>query len=49
MQDNGKSWLAPRLIDRTETYAAQREKHEEQFKTWQAYQQAAAELSVLEP
>ena len=49
MQDNGKTWLAPRLIDRTETYATQRETHEEQLKPWQAYQQAAAELFVLEP
>jgi hypothetical protein len=49
LKGGGKIWLAPRLIDRTATYAAQRERYEEKLKTWRAFQQTAEKLFVLEP
>jgi hypothetical protein len=47
LNDGGKIWLAPRLIDRSAAHVAVRKRYDAQLKTWRAYQQAAGETFVL--
>jgi hypothetical protein len=46
--DSGKIWLAPRLIDRTDKYAAAKAKHLQAVKVWEQFQASKQKPLVLE-
>lgn len=44
---DGKIWMAPRLIDRTDKYAGERDRHAATARVWKAFQTAKGEPFVL--
>ena len=45
--NDGKIWMAPRFIDRTDKYSAEKKNFEDSAKVWKAFEAAKGSLFIL--